>query len=170
MKSLLFLSLAAFAVSNGNDGSFYQNPGTYFLFSGIGFAIGAVLGFFFARMPNFDYEEVKVSLKTLLPCMLIWGIIIAGIGAMAAYLHIMHCISLQNHSADAFSVLCNLLQSPAISALLQSFAFYRCRSCHSVQKSRFAKQNGIFILYKQNVDKIYFKWYKSYTLCFFEKV
>ena len=49
MKSLLFLSLAAFAVSNGNDGSFYQNPGTYFLFSGIGFAIGAVLGFFFAR-------------------------------------------------------------------------------------------------------------------------
>ena len=95
MKSLLFLSLAAFAVSNGNDGSFYQNPGTYFLFSGIGFAIGAVLGFFFARMPNFDYEEVKVSLKTLLPCMLIWGIIIAGIGAMAAYLHIMHCISLQ---------------------------------------------------------------------------
>jgi len=31
-------------------------------------------------------------------------------------------------------------------------------------------QNGIFILYKQNVDKIYFKWYKSYTLCFFEKV
>ena len=80
MKSLLFLSLAAFAVSNGNDGSFYQNPGTYFLFSGIGFAIGAVLGFFFARMPNFDYEEVKVSLKTLLPCMLIWGIIIAGIG------------------------------------------------------------------------------------------
>lgn len=95
MKSLLFLSLAAFAVSNGNDGSFYQNPGTYFLFSGIGFAIGAVLGFFFARMPNFDYEEVKVSLKTLLPCMLIWGIIIADIGTMAAYLHIMHCISLQ---------------------------------------------------------------------------
>ena len=95
MKSLLFLSLAAFAVSNGNDGSFYQNPGTYFLFSGIGFAIGAVLVFFFARMPNFDYEEVKVSLKTLLPCMLIWGIIIAGIGAMAAYLHIMHCISVQ---------------------------------------------------------------------------
>lgn len=37
-------------------------------------------------------------------------------------------------------------------------------------KTRFAKQNGIFILYKQNVDKIYFKWYKSYTLCFFEKV
>lgn len=95
MKPLLFLSLAAFAVSNGNDGSFYQNPGTYFLFSGIGFAIGAILGFFFARMPNFDYEEVKVSLKMLLPCMLIWGIIIAGIGAMAAYLHIMHCISVQ---------------------------------------------------------------------------
>ena len=140
MKSLLFLSLAAFAVSNGNDGSFYQNPGTYFLFSGIGFAIGAVLGFFFARMPNFDYEEVKVSLKTLLPCMLIWGIIIAGIGAIAtAFKNPV----LPNKSGFLFYINKMLTKyiSSGIKVILYVF-LKRFRLCRKIKMSKFTMKAG----------------------------
>lgn len=86
MKTLV---LSASLLTGGTNWFYSEYLGTYILFTLIGFIVGAGLGYFFAKMPNFDYMEQTFTLKELLPCMLVWGVILAGMAFLVAHLCVM---------------------------------------------------------------------------------
>ncbi len=83
-------TLYASLLTGGADIWLYpEYLGTYILFTLVGFIVGAGLGYFFAKMPNFDYVEQTFTLKELLPCMFVWGVILAGMAFFIAHLCIL---------------------------------------------------------------------------------
>lgn len=93
MKTLVFFPLLASLIAGNNCSWFFPEYFvSYFLFVLGGFVVGGILGYFFAKMPNFDYKEEVFTLKQLLPCIFIWGIIFAGLGFMIAHLFILSWI------------------------------------------------------------------------------
>ena len=93
MKTLTFFPLISSLLTGGNSSLFFPEYFIYYLLFTLGaFIVGGILGYFFAKMPNFDYKEEVFTLKQLLPCILLWGIIFSGIGFMVAHLFILSWI------------------------------------------------------------------------------
>ncbi len=93
MKTLvLFQILSSLLTGENNSWFFPEYYLTYLLFMLVGGILGCVGGYLGAKMPNFDYKEETFTLKQLLPCMVLWGIILAGIGFMIAHLYILSWI------------------------------------------------------------------------------
>ena len=93
MKAFVFFPLmSSLLTDDGCSWFFPEYFVSYFLFVLGGFVVGGILGYFFAKMPNFDYKEEVFTLKQLLPCILLWGIIFSGIGFMVAHLFILSWI------------------------------------------------------------------------------
>lgn len=82
-------TLYASLLTGGADWLYPEYLGTYALFTLIGFIVGGCFGYFFAKMPNFDYMEQTFTLKDLLPCMFVWGVILAGMAFFIAHLCIL---------------------------------------------------------------------------------
>lgn len=84
-----FMLFSAFPIIFGEAG-LCEHPGTYAIFMIVGFLVGAAIAYGIAASPNFDYTEVKIDVKKLIPAILIWGIIMAGVSMMFAYLYVMY--------------------------------------------------------------------------------
>ena len=85
----IFMISSVFPVIFGEAG-LCEHPGTYAIFMIAGFLVGAAIAYGIASSPNFDYTEVKISPRELIPAILIWGIIMAGVSMMFAYLYVMY--------------------------------------------------------------------------------
>ncbi len=80
---------SAFPFLSG-EASLFEHPGTYAVFMIAGFCFGALIAYGIAKMPNFDYTEVEIDIKKLIPAILVWGIIFACLSVIAAYLWVMY--------------------------------------------------------------------------------
>lgn len=65
---------------------------TYVLYIVLGFLTGGGCGFYFSRMPNYDYTTPMPERRTVIACILVFGVILAGIGAMAANLKVRYLL------------------------------------------------------------------------------
>ena len=84
MKKLLFLSLMVLLISCGKDGSLLRVNNSLGLacFVGVGFFVGACLGYIYAKIP---YTDVSTGEKYIIPCkkfpcIIKWAAVVACLG------------------------------------------------------------------------------------------
>lgn len=90
MKKISFLIIALSVLTSCDSYAKGHSVDLTVLYVLIGFIVGGVLGYLFAKAPDFDFTEPNPGPKMLIPCILVWGVICAGLMFMFCQIYLQH--------------------------------------------------------------------------------